>query len=284
MRVLIAGVGGVGAMAAWRLAEAGHEVVAFEQYGLDHDRGSSYGDSRIVRRVYPDPLYTGLMADGYALWDELQARFPNEELFCRAGGVYCGPADNALVQQAQAALQASGVDYEVLDADACAKRFPAFALAPDEVAVYEPSMGYARASRCVLAGARLARQAGATVREHTPITGISANDGGVQLQTAAGETVHGDRLLLTAGPWTGLRLAEFGIHVPLVVTRQAYIHLEPQSHPEAFGAGRFPVWIDAQSNYYGFPRLGDVPGVKIGLHDRGIAVTPETVDRAVSGI
>ena len=37
--------------------------IALERFRLDHDRGSSYGDSRIVRRVYPDPLYTGLMAE-----------------------------------------------------------------------------------------------------------------------------------------------------------------------------------------------------------------------------
>ena len=112
MRVLIIGVGGVGAMAAWRLARAGQDVIAFEQFGLDHDRGSSYGDSRIVRRVYPDALYTSLMANAYTLWDELQAQCPDEELFLRAGGVFFGPENHPLVQQAQAALGASGVAYE----------------------------------------------------------------------------------------------------------------------------------------------------------------------------
>src|SRR5205814_7538711 len=94
MRVLIIGVGGVGAMAAWRLAKAGHEVVALEQFRLDHDRGSSFGDSRIVRRVYPDALYTALMADAYSLWEELQACFPDQTLFVRPGGIFCGPIDD----------------------------------------------------------------------------------------------------------------------------------------------------------------------------------------------
>ena len=158
MRVLIIGVGGVGAMAAWRLAQSGQEVVAFEQFGIDHDRGSSYGDSRIVRRVYPDPLYTNLMADAYDLWDELQAQSPDEELFLRAGGVFVGPRSHPLIQQAQDALRTSGVDYEVLDRAECTRQFPAFALENDEVAIYEPSMGYARASNSVRAAIRLAKQ------------------------------------------------------------------------------------------------------------------------------
>jgi monomeric sarcosine oxidase len=280
MRMIIVGVGGVGAMAAWRLAKAGQEVIALEQFRLDHDRGSSYGDSRIVRRVYPDALYTALMADAYTLWDELQTSM-GEELFHRVGGVFCGPADHPQVKAAQEALAASGVEYEVLHADACARRFPAFALRPDELAVYEPSMGYARASRCVLAAVQMARRYGAQIREETPVVGIEAAPDGVRVALGSGETVTADRLLLTAGAWTGPRLAELGARVPLVVTRQAYVHLRPARNEADFEAGRFPVWIDVQANTYGFPRLGDVPGVKIGLHDRGTVTTPETVDREV---
>ena len=282
MRVLIIGVGGVGAMAAWRLAIAGQEVVAFEQFGVDHDRGSSYGDSRIVRRVYPDPLYTNLMADAYKLWDELQAQSPDEELFFRAGGVFVGPRAHPLIKQAKGALRAGGVDYEVLDKAECTRRFPAFVLDTDEVAVYEPSMGYARASNSVRAAARLAQQQGATVRENMSITDIKADASGVQLTTAAGETIRGDKLLLTAGAWTGPKLSELGVRVPLIVTRQPYIHLQPARHAEQFGVGRFPVWIDAGANFYGFPQLGDVPGLKIGLHNLGETTTPDTVNRDVT--
>jgi glycine/D-amino acid oxidase-like deaminating enzyme len=63
--------------------------------------------------------------------------------------------------------------------------------------------------------------------------------------------------------------------------RKTYIHLEPAQHHENFEASRFPVWIDADSLAYGFPRLGEVPGVKIALHGGGDITSPETVDRAM---
>ena len=300
MRVLIIGVGAVGAMAAWRLAQSGQEVLAFEQFKLDHDRGSSYGDSRIVRRVYPDALYTHLMADAYVLWDELQEHFPQQELFRRSGGLFFGRADNPLIAQALRALKENKVACEVLDANECSRRFPAVVLRPEEVALFEPSMAYARASRCVVAAAQLARQGGASIFENTAITAIDADSAGVRITTAEGKIFEGDRLLLTAGPWTGPRLAELGISVPLVVTRQAYVHLEPEtdlttrnsssrdaksdsgSVADVFGAGRFPIWIDGDTNFYGFPQLGDVSGVKIALHAKGQATTPELVDRRVT--
>lgn len=310
MRVLTVGVGAVGAMATWRLAQSGQEVLAFEQFTLDHDRGSSYGESRIVRRVYPDPLYTKLMADAYGLWDELQGHFPQQELFRRAGGLFFGRADNPLIAQAKEALKENKVASEVLDAVECSRRFPAVALRPEEVALFEPSMAYARASRCVLAAAQLAKQNGATIFENSAIINIAADSSGVRVTTQEGKTFEGDRLLLTAGPWTGPYLAKLGINVPLIVTRQTYIHLEPRgnlnskdvgkmdanyfdSHPndlnqkvgsdsDIFQPGRFPIWIDADTNFYGFPQLGDVPGVKIALHVKGVATTPELVDRHVT--
>jgi monomeric sarcosine oxidase len=281
MRAVVVGIGGVGAMAAWRLAKAGVEVIGLEQFALDHDRGSSYGDSRIVRRVYPDALYTALMAHAYSLWEELQAQ-SDEERFAQAGGIYCGPADHPLVLTALAALAASAVPYRVLDAEACRARFPAFVLQANEVALFEPSMGYARASLCVRAACWLARQIGATIEENCPVAAIeSGKGGGVRVTTQAGTRYEADRLILTPGPWAKPLLAQLGVALPLTVTRQPYLHLLPAQNPDAFRAGRFPVWIDAHSNTYGFPTLGAVPGVKIGLHDHGAAVSPETVERSV---
>src|ERR1051326_8437622 len=94
MRVVIVGAGGAGSMAAWRLAKAGQEVIALEQFRIDHDLGSSFGDSRIVRRVYADAFYTALMADAYPLWDELMAEADDRALFVKAGGIFCGAADH----------------------------------------------------------------------------------------------------------------------------------------------------------------------------------------------
>lgn len=283
MRIAILGVGGIGAMAAWRLAKAGHRVTALEQFRLDHDLGSSYGDSRIVRRAYPDALYTALMADAYTLWDELQAAFSDRELFVRSGGIYCGPESHPQVHSTAEALASSGVDYEIMNHTTCSYRFPAFALRKGEIAVYEPGMGYARASLCARAAAELARELGAVIREETQAVRIEAGAGGtlhITLQT--GETLTADGLIVAAGPWTGDRLAEIGLRIPLVVTRQAYLHFRPERNAADFERGRFPVWIDAAANVYGFPRLGDLPGVKIALHDRGAAVTAETVEREVT--
>jgi monomeric sarcosine oxidase len=256
-------------------------VQVFEQFGLDHDLGSSYGDSRIVRRVYTDALYTSLMADAYPLWSELQSHFLDEELFSLPGGIFFGPDAHPQIAAAEEALNLSGVEYERLDAATCARRFPAVKLRQDEVALYEPSMGYARASRCVRAAATLAKRHGAQLHERTPIKEVEASGNSLRVLTESGEWVSADKIIICAGPWTQRCLDRLGIALPLTVVRKTYVHLQPARNPETFEVGRFPVWIDADSLAYGFPRLGEVSGVKIALHGGGEVVTPETVERAV---
>ncbi|HEX5323523.1 MAG TPA: N-methyl-L-tryptophan oxidase [Capsulimonadaceae bacterium] len=284
MKVAIIGAGVVGTMAAWQLARSGNEVVVLEQFRLDHDKGSSFGDSRVVRQVYPDRFYTELMAESYALWDELQAACPQDELFFRAGGLFFGPREHPQMQEAASALNASGVEHEVWDAAETRRRYPRVALQPGEIALYEPSMGYARASNAVRAAAELAREAGATIRVETRVAGVEQASAGtaVRLITHDGQEFIADRLLLCAGPWSGPLLASLGIPLPFTVTRQTYLHLIPVEGDEEFEAGRFPVWIDAGTNYYGFPRIGSLPGVKIAHHFPGDKTTPEEVERTVS--
>ncbi len=285
MRVVIVGVGGAGAMAAWRLAQAGHEVVALEQFEIDHDKGSSYGDSRVVRRVYPDPLYTALMADAYPLWGELQNHFPTTELYAQSGGIYFAAKDTSLLTDAREALVASQVAHEQLDSAEAARRFPAFTFQKDETILYEPSMGYLRASRCVAAAVALARSHGADIQENVSIAAIDTDSKGVRVTLENGEEFAADSLLLCAGAWTGPLLAKLGIDVPypVTITRQTYHHLAvPESNAAEYGPKSFPVWIDASSNFYGLPVLDEVPGIKISLHDHGTPATPESVERSVT--
>ncbi|HEV2474032.1 MAG TPA: N-methyl-L-tryptophan oxidase, partial [Chthonomonadales bacterium] len=278
--VVIIGAGAVGAMAAWRLARTERRVTILEQFELDHDRGSSFGESRIVRRVYPDSQYTALMSEAFELWDDLQAAWPQEELLSHSGGIFFGPAAHPEIAAARQALAASGVDYEELSAQECERRFPAIALRPDELALYEPSMGYARASRCVRAAARLAAGTGATLLEGvTARTLRQREDGEMEVETDSAGSIVADKVILSAGPWTPELLKKLRIAAPLKVTRQPYVHLRTAAGD--FTAPRFPVWIDAAALAYGFPDLGNPPGVKVGLHRGGAQTTPGEVDRLV---
>jgi monomeric sarcosine oxidase len=279
VKVAVVGAGGVGSAAARFLARDGHEVLLVEQFRLDHDRGSSYGDSRVTRLTYHEPHYTAMMIEAYRLWEQLQSD-ADELLQTRTGILVFGRPSHPEISGTLRSLEANGIPYERLDASQAARRFPQFRLDTEEIALHQPDGGFLRASRCVRASARLAVAAGARLLEDATVTAIRSSATGVSLEIGGrpGPTV--DRLVVTAGPWAGRLLARLGL--PLTVTRQVYLFLRPG--PDAagrFAVGRFPVWMDAEADTYGFPVHGAIPGAKLAFFHDGTPADPEAVDRTV---
>jgi sarcosine oxidase len=285
VRAAVVGSGIVGGCAAGELASAGVDVTVFEQYDVGHDRASSFGDSRIIRRFYDDAYYTKLMTAAYPLWSQLEAS-SGQHLIERVGGLYFAPRDHPRLHSAQAGMRAAGSQPSLLDARALRDRFPAFRFDDDEMGFVDTEAGSLRASRCVHAAATVAHAAGAAFLTGTKVErirrGIDPLDPAhpqVELQTAGGGAALFDRVFICAGPWTGRLLP--GLALPLRATRQQYVYLRPKADQAMFAPGAMPIWIDAAANWYGFPEHGDIDGVKIASHDFGDTIDPDTADRTV---
>jgi len=50
--VIVLGAGGVGSAAAFHLARRGTRVLGLDRFPGGHDRGSSHGQTRIIRKAY----------------------------------------------------------------------------------------------------------------------------------------------------------------------------------------------------------------------------------------
>jgi sarcosine oxidase len=73
--VVICGLGAMGSAAAYHLARRGRRVLGLERFVPGHDRGSSHGQTRIIRLGYFEhPSYVPLLQRAYPLWRELEAR------------------------------------------------------------------------------------------------------------------------------------------------------------------------------------------------------------------
>ena len=71
--VIVLGSGGVGSAALAHLARRGVNVLGLDQFPGAHDRGSSHGETRMIRQAYLEhPDYVPLLRRAYALWDELE--------------------------------------------------------------------------------------------------------------------------------------------------------------------------------------------------------------------
>ncbi len=265
MRVAVVGAGIAGTSAARFLAERGHLVSVFEQFEPGHARGSSHGNSRIVRKAYPDAFYTEIMLEAYPMWAELQAA-SEIPILHECGLFYFGGADDPNMRAVVSGLGALGVPSLTLDANQAAKLFPHFRLARDEIGSFSHEAGWVHAANAVLATRRLAEAAGATFRQRRI--------------EALGELEKSfDRIVLCPGAW----MRRF-LDLDVRVTVQSYSYLNAR-----FGG---PVWIEEGPNYaYGFPAEPGRASVKLGAHNIRIPFEPdserderEIVSRTADGV
>jgi sarcosine oxidase len=261
--VIVIGLGGMGSAAACKLAERGARVLALEQFSPGHERGSSFGQTRIIRKAYyEDPAYVPLVCRAYQGWYDLEQR-QGKHLLTECPCLSVGPPDSPLLTGVRRSAREHGLPVETLSAGEVMGRFPAFRLGEDCAGVLERSAGFLYVDECVAAHAAEALELGAELHYQEPVLKWQAGPGGVSVQTSAGNYSAG-RLVLTAGPWAGQLLANWG--ACLTVMRQVVLWFGA-ADLAAFRRDVFPVFI-AQTpggHFYGIPAI-DANGVKVARH------------------
>ena len=278
---LVVGLGAMGSAALYELAARGVSVVGVDAFDPPHALGSTHGRSRIIREAYYEhPSYVPLVQRAYARWAALEQR-SGTSLFLQTGGLNIGAPDSGLVTGALASAARHGLDVEVITAGEIARRFPAFAVTPGMIGVFERSAGMLFPEACIGAYLGLARSLGADVRVNTRVVGLSRSAGGIIAETDAGP-ITARSVVVCAGAWARPLLASVGIEVPLDVTRQTMHWLEQRGDADVRGADSFPIALVEHAvdrMFYAMPDTGD--GVKVAIHHEGAVVMPEVVDRAI---
>jgi sarcosine oxidase len=278
--VAVIGLGATGSAALLDLARRGVRAVGIERFEPGHDKGSSHGETRIIRLGYFEhPSYVPLLRQTYQLWRELE-KAAGQQLMHITGIAEIGAPDSEVVAGTLRASREHGLPHEVLDAKEVMRRFPAFRIPDDYVGVVQPDGGFLAVEPSIAAIIALAKRAGAEVQSGETVQAIKSSANGVVVETDHG-TVEAKKAIVAAGAWVSKLLP--GLPVKLSVTRQVQAWFEPND-ASAFEAGRFPVFLIESRHgvHYGFPPHGGSP-VKVAKHhasDR--PVDPDAVDRAIS--
>ena len=163
---IVLGVGGMGSAAAFELARRGRRVLALEQFALGHDRGSSHGHTRIIRKAYYEhPDYVPLVLRAWDRWRDLERRC-GRTLLTEQPCLTIGRPDGELIAGVRQSAARHGLPVEALDADDLRRRFPAFCFSDEYVGLLEHSAGFLYVDDCVRAYADEARKLGAVVRDN----------------------------------------------------------------------------------------------------------------------
>jgi len=274
---IVLGTGGIGSAALSALARRGSRVLGLEQFTAAHDRGSSHGQTRLIRQAYFEhPDYVPLVLHSYRLWAELSER-RGVPLFRETGLLQVGPADGPVVRGVVDSASQHRLEIEQLGAAEVTRRWPGFVVPAPQVGVYEPRAGILAVEKCVQAHLEDAVAHGATLHTEEAVVGIQSTGTDIQVQTTRGryETA---RLVVTAGPWAARWLAD--VSVRLIVRRKPLFWFATHASVYRATAG-CPAFLyeTPQGVFYGFPEI-DPGELKIAEDSGGDEVVdPANVDR-----
>jgi sarcosine oxidase len=274
--VIVIGLGAHGSSALYHLSKTGQKVLGIDRYMPPHDRGSSHGQSRIIRQAYHEnPVYVPFVKAAYTLWEEME-RETGEKLLIETGGLLLGMEDSTVVTGARLSAETHGIAYDYLNASELRRRFPAFRPAEDTVAVWEKRAGILFPEDCISTYLKGAMANGASVRCDETVLAIHPQAGGWVEVVTAKSRYAAAKVIVSAGAWVGALLPE--LRLPLTIERQVVCWFGDKSPrvDSPLLPGNMPVyiWEYLQGKlFYGFPDLGQ--GIKIGRHHAGKHILPD---------
>lgn len=271
----------MGSSALFHLASRGVNVLGIEQFTAAHDRGSSHGQLRVIRKAYFEhPDYVPLLHRAYELWRNLEDS-TGRSLLRVNGLVLSGLPAGETIAGTIAASEQHGLPLEVMNSREASVRWPHLLFPEDHQVVHEAAAGMLFVEDCVEAHLFLAMAAGARTRFDERVRSLQFDGNSVQLVTDQA-TYSAGSLVVCCGAWSPQILG--GAIPPLRVLRkiQQWQQLEHATR-DAWRNSPIHFFDLPEGAFYGFPTL-DGQSVKLAQHSGGEILTdPSQLRREISG-
>lgn len=270
--VIVIGLGIMGASTLWRLSAKCDRVLGIDASGPTHSSGSSHGASRIFRRAYWEGNeYLPLLKHADLLWNELE-QLNQKKLLFRTGGIFIGQPSSRLVTGSIKTASEGSIGHNIFIGANINDNFPAFNVANQMRAVFEPGAYAISACDARLEMLNEAVHCGATAEFGDSVVALENHGEGIHVTTRKGRNYFAKAVVITTGPWmTELLTTELeGCLKPCQVPLYWF---NPKTGSEnLFSPDRFPVFLyECQDGalLYGVPSIiSNELGVKIGFHNR----------------
>ena len=266
--VIVLGCGGVGSAALYHLASEGVRALGIEQFGIAHHRGSSHGQTRVIRQAYFEHSdYVPLLLASYQKWHDLEQE-SGQNLFRRVGVLEVGAADGVLIPGVLESARRYGLLLEQLNEQELAQRFGGFRIPPDSVAVFEENAGYLLVEDAIRTYLDRAMALGAELKTDQRVRDWRVTGDLVQVDCGK-ESYSASKLIVTTGAWAAPMLRSLGVELQVLPKHVHWYANESADYRDGCPAFFYET---SRGCYYGFPQV-DERGVKIGEHSGGVPVS-----------
>lgn len=278
--IIIIGAGAFGSSTAYYLSKTGKKVLVLDRFKPPHDKGSSHGQTRVIREAYfENPIYVPLLQRSYQLWSNLEMA-SGKELLIKTGGLMLGKRDSHVVTGTLESARINNLTCELLNEREVKNKFPAFHPTDQTYGVYEKNAGILFPERCIETYLSLAQGEKTTFNFEEIVTKVEHDS--TEITVVTNKSIYtSHKIIISTGSWINELIAD--LNIPLQVSRQVLFWFKLNNVDTThYSMPNFPIYIwntDNNEHFYGFPDLGN--GFKIALHDKGENTDPNKLNREV---
>merc|ERR1712176_421450 len=275
--IVVVGGGMAGTATSYYLSKLAPDlkVAVLESGELADKKASSYGASRMYRRMYSDEYFSIMQSKALDLWQDLEKE-SGTTLLKENGLLFYGETDTGetvegSIPGAAEIMKKLGIPHEYFDKKQMQDRWP---MVPKEgyEGVYEATAGSINSSLACNTMMDLAKKRSG----HQLFTSTSVLDlgipspGQVHITCSDGKLIKANQVVLTAGAWTNDLLDHVDMQLDLEIWAMHWGHYRVS---EALKR-EYPQWFCFRKEvpekwdgglYYGFPIEGDDPLIKVGI-------------------
>lgn len=223
-KVVVIGGGIIGCSTAYHLAELGlTDTVLVERHALTS--GSTFHAAGLVGQLRTSANITQLLGYSVDLYRRLEAETGQATGWKMNGGLRlaCNAERWTEVKRQATTAKSFGLDMHLLSAAEAQALWPLMQVDDVVGAAFLPTDGQVSPSDVTMALAKGARQAGATLCEHTNVLSIEVTDGVIRSVLTDQGRIRCEKVVICGGQWTRAIAATVGINVPLVPVQHQYV-------------------------------------------------------------
>lgn len=262
--VIIIGAGIMGSATAFQLTEIGKKCLLIDKFSLGHSYGSSHGDSRIIRRSYPEKHFATLMRESYELWNQLESNY-NEQFIVSTGGLDFGDNNSSDMKKVVDTVKHLDLPHELLSSQEITQKFPAFKLPDNYYGLYQPDAGIVLASKSVKFFQNNAQKKGLEILTGEKVSLLKEENDYILVSTKS-KSFKAKKVIVCVGSWINEFFKNYRISHRTKILPVNFGYWKVQQ-PDHFKVGSFPIFIAwSDKTFYGFPSLERAGYFKMGAH------------------
>ncbi|KAI1893394.1 hypothetical protein AGOR_G00123280 [Albula goreensis] len=277
---IVIGAGVQGSFTAYHLAKHGKRALLLEQFVLPHSRGSSHGQTRIIRKAYEQDFYTQMMEECYHLWSQLEKE-AGVKLYRQTGLLLMGPEKGRDFQLFKNTMHRNKIPTVTLEHAEFSQHIPQVNRYPGDGAIVDTTAGVLYADRALKAAQDVFRSLGGVIKDGEKVTDIKP--GPLVTVTTVSSVYRAKSLVITAGPWANTLLSHTGLQLPLQAVKINVCYWRERTPGTYSVENRFPCFIHVEvdgveHHIYGLPS-NEYPGLMKVCYHMGSETDPDERDR-----